>query len=161
MDARLDNVESVQRQDRAQLAQLNDQLQGQVASLREELTAAQESTGRDLANLQGQVSDGQNNLRTLAQQLHRDKVTFEIVNNSPTELAPGVTLTVLKTDVSYQRFRGYISLTDEGKTLWLNNLNAKEAVGLYAQHSSHPYSLIVTTVSKDGVVGYLLLPAGA
>ncbi len=161
VDARLNNVESMQRQDRAQLAQLNDQLRGQVASLRDQLSAAQESTGRDLANLQGQVSEDQGNLHTLAQQLHRDKVTFEIMKDSPAELAPGVTLTVLNTDVSYQRFRGYISLTNEGKTLWLNNLNAREAVDLYAQQYSHPYSLIVTTVSKDGVVGYLLLPAGA
>ena len=68
---------------------------------------------------------------------------------------------VLNTDVSHQRFRGYIFLTNEGKTLWLNNLNAKEDVDLYAQQYSHPYSLIVTTVSKDGVVGYLPLPTGA
>jgi len=161
VDARLNNVVSMQSQDRAQLAQLNEQLRGQVASLREQLTAAQQSTGRDLANMQEEVSEGQNSLHTLAQQLHRDKVTFEIVKDSPTELAPGVTLTVLNTDVSYQRFRGYISLTHEGKTLWLNNLNAQEAVDLYAQQYSHPYSLIVTSVSKDGVVGYLLLPAGA
>ena len=161
VDARLNNVETMQRQERAELDQLNGQLQGQVASLREQLTAAQESTGRDFANLQEQVRDDQGNLHTLTQQLHRDKVTFEIVKNSPAELAPGVTLTVLNTDVTYQRFRGYISLTNEGKTLWLNNLNAKEAVDLYAQQYSHPYSLIVTTVNNDGVVGYLLLPAGA
>ena len=161
VDARLNNVESMQNQDRAQLAQLNDQLRAQVASLREQLTAAQENTGRDLAGLQGQVNEGQGNLHTLAQQLHREKVTFEIEKDSPAELVPGVTLTVLKTDPSFQRFRGYLSLTNEGKTLWLNNLSAKEAVDLYAQQYSHPYSLIVTTVNKDGVVGYLLLPAGA
>ena len=160
VDARLSNVESRQGQDRAQLAQINDQLRGEVASLREQLTAAQESNGRDFANMQEQVSNNQGNLRTLAQNLHRDKVTFEIVKNSPTELAPGVTLTVLKTDVSYQRFRGYISMTNEGRTLWLNNLNAKEAVDLYAQQYSHPYSLVVTTVNDGGVAGYLLLPAG-
>jgi hypothetical protein len=161
VDARLNSVETMQKQDRAQLTQLNDALQGQVASLHEQLTAAQESTGRALANMQEQVSEGQNNLHTLAQKLHRDKVTFEIVKDSPTELAPGLTLTVVYTDVSYQRCRGYISLTNEGKTLWLNNLNAEEAVDLYARQYSHPYSLIVTTVSRDGVVGYLLLPAGA
>jgi uncharacterized phage infection (PIP) family protein YhgE len=161
VDARLNKVESMQSQDRAQLAQLNDQLRAQVASLREQLTAAQENTGHDLASLQGQVNEGQGNLHTLAQQLHREKVMFEIEKDSPAELAPGVTLTVLKTDASYQRFRGYISLTNEGKTLWLNDLSAKEAVDLYAQQYSHPYSLIVTTVRKDGVVGYLLFPAGA
>ena len=161
VDARLNNVESMQSQDRAQLALLNDQLRAQVASLREQLTAAQENTGRDVASLQGQVNEDQGNLHRLAQQLHREKVIFEIVKNSPAELAPGVTLTVLKTDASYQRFRGYISLTNEGKTLWLNDLSAKEAVDLYAQQYSHPYSLIVTTVRTDGVVGYLLLQAGA
>jgi transcriptional regulator of heat shock response len=160
VDARLNDLASTQSQDHAQLAQLNDQLRGQVASLREQLAAAQESTGRDLADMQEQVSNNQGNLRTLARNLHRDRVTFEIVNNSPTELAPGVTLTVLKTDASYQRFRGYIYLTKEGKTLWLNNLNAREAVDLYAQQYSYPYSLIVTTVNDDGVAGYLLLPAG-
>jgi DNA repair exonuclease SbcCD ATPase subunit len=161
VNARLNNVESMQSQDRAQLAQLNDQLRDQVASLQEQLTAAQENTGRDLANMQDQVSNNEGNLNTLAQQLHRDKMTFETGKNSPTELAPGVTLTVLNTDVSYQRFRGYVTLTHEGKTLWLNNLSANEAVDLYSQTNSHPYSLIVTSVSNDGVVGYLLLPAGA
>jgi len=161
VDARLNNVESLQRQAQAQLAQVNDQLRGQVSSLREQLAAAQESNGRDLANMQEQVRNNQGDLHTLVQNLHRDRVTFEIVKNSPTELAPGVTLTVLKTDVDHQRFRGYVSLTNEGKTVWLNNLSAKEAVDLYAQTNSHPYSLIVTTVSPDGVVGYMLLPAGA
>jgi hypothetical protein len=160
VDARLRNVESTQRQDQARLAQLNEQLRGQVAGLREELAAAQQTTGRDLANVQEQVSNDQGDLRTLTQSLHRDKMTFELVKNSPTELAPGVTLTILKTDVSYQRVNGYITLTSEGKTLWLKNLNAKEAVDLYSQQYSHPYSLIVTTVNDDGVAGYLLLPAG-
>jgi DNA repair exonuclease SbcCD ATPase subunit len=161
VNARLKNLESLQRQDQAQLAEINDQLRRQIAGLHGELTAARENTGRDLANVQQQVSNNEGNLLTLAQQLHRDKVTFEIVKDSPTELAPGVTLTVLKTDVSYQRFRGYVSLTNEGKTLWLNNLSAKESVDLYAQNTTHPYSLIVTTVSRDGVVGYLLMPARA
>ncbi|MFZ0961300.1 MAG: hypothetical protein WAO35_10380 [Terriglobia bacterium] len=161
MDARLDNVESMQKQDRAQLAELNDQLRGQVSSLRQQADAAQENTGHDLAQVQEQASNNQADLQRLAHNLHRDKVTFEIIKNSPTELAPGVTLTVLNTDTSYQRFRGYVSMRNEGKTLWLNNLSAKEAVDLYSQAYSHPYSLVVTSVNDDGVVGYLLLPAGA
>ncbi len=161
VDARLNKVESMQRQDQARLAELNDQLRGQVAHLHQQLTAAQESTGHDLAAVQEQARNNQGNLETLSKNLHRDKTTFEIVKNSPTELAPGLTLTILKTDANYQRFRGYISLTHEGKTLWLNNLSAKETVDLYSQQYNHPYSLVVTAVNDEGVAGYLLLPAGA
>jgi chromosome segregation ATPase len=161
VDARLRNVESTQTQEQAQLVQLNEELQGQVASLREQLTAAQQNTGRDLANVQQEASNNQGDLHALAQSLRRNKMTFELVKNSPTELAPGVTLTILNTDANYQRFNGYISLTDEGKTMWLKNLSAEETVDLYSQHYGHPYSLIVTAVNEDGVAGYLLLPAGA
>jgi len=62
--------------------------------------------------------------------------------------------------VSYQRFAGYLSLTDEGRTLWLPNAGAQEAVNFYSKRSSRPYDLVATTVSKHGIVGYLLLPAG-
>lgn len=161
VDARLRKVESTQTQEQAQLIQLNEQLQGQVASLRQQLTAAQQSTGRDLANVQEEANNNQGDLHTLAQSLRRNKMSFELVKNSPTELAPGVTLTILNTDVNYQRFNGFISLTDEGKTMWLKNLNAEEPVDLYSQHYGSPYSLIVTAVNEDGVAGYLLLPAGA
>jgi hypothetical protein len=161
VDARLSNVESKQTQDRAQLEQLNSQLRDQISSLRQQLTLVQEGAGRDLANMQEQVSNNAGDLHTLTQSLHRDRMTFELVKNAPTELAPGVTLTILKTDVGYQRFKGYVFLSKDGKTLWLNNFSAKEAVDLYSQQYSHPYSLVVTAVSDDGVAGYLLLPAGA
>ena len=62
VDARLNKVESMQRQDQARLAQLDDQLRGQVASLHEQLTAAQESTGHDLAAVQAQARNNQGNL---------------------------------------------------------------------------------------------------
>ncbi|MGO8816542.1 MAG: hypothetical protein ACLQVG_18050 [Terriglobia bacterium] len=161
VDTRLRGIESAQKHDQAQLAQLNEELQQQVASLQAQLTSAQQSTGRDLANVQEQTRNNQADLQTLQQNLHRNKMTFELVKDSPTELAPGVTLTILKTDVSYQRFNGYISLTNEGKTMWLKNLSAQEPVDLYSRQFNHPYSLVVTAVNADGVAGYLLLPAGA
>lgn len=161
VDARLTQVESNQREDHTRLAQLNEQLEKEVAALRGELATTQDGTNRGLAGLHQQVSQNEGALNTLAHQLQRQRVSFEIVQNSPTEITPGVSLTVLKTNTSYQRFRGYVSLTTEGRTLWLENMGAQEAVDLFPHDTSHPYSLIITRVNPHGVVGYLLLPAGA
>ena len=161
VDARLSQVESNQREDHTRLARLNEQLEKEVAALRGELATTQDGTNRGLAGLHQEVSQNEDSLHNLAQQLHRERVSFETVKDSPTEIVPGVSLTVLKTNPRYQRFRGYVSLTAEGRTLWLDNLGAHEALDLYPRDTSHPYSLIITQVNPHGVVGYLLLPAGA
>ena len=165
-DARLARVESDQAEQTARLAQVQDQLQKQaqlqteVAGLRQEMDGQQNATGQNLANLRDQVNRSQNGLDTLAHELNRQRVDFEAAKHSTMTLAPGVSLTVIRTDVSYQRFAGYVSLTSEGRTLWLPNGGAQEAVDFYSKQANRPYDLVVTTVSKRGVVGYLLLPAG-
>ena len=160
VDTRLNHVESVQRDDRARLEMLNNQLQQEVAGLRGEVASNQDGTTRDLETLQQQADHNADSLTILAQQLQRERVSFEVGKNSPTEVLPGLSLTVLKTNPSYQQFRGYVSLTEEGRTLWLENLGAGEAVDLYPHDASHPYSLIVTKVDDSGIVGYVLLPGG-
>ena len=165
-DARLARVESDQAEQTARLAQVQDQLQKQaqlqteVTGLRQEMAGQQNTTGRNLASLRDQVNRSQSGLDTLAHELDRQRVDFEAAKNSTVALAPGVSLTVIRTDVSYQRFAGYVSLTTEGRTLWLPNGGAQEAVDFYSKQANRPYDLVVTTVSKRGVVGYLMLPAG-
>jgi len=161
VDARLTQVESNQREDHTRLARLNEQLEKEVATLRSELATTQEGTNRGLAGLHQEVSQNEDSLHNLTQQLHRERVPFEVAKNSPTEITPGVSLTILKTNTSYQRFRGYVSLTAQGQTLWLENLGAHESLDLYPRDAHHPYSLIITRVNPHGVVGYLLVPAGA
>src|SRR5438093_860044 len=102
----------------------------------------------------------QSGFDTLAHELNRPPGNFEAAKHSTMTLAPGVSLTVIRTDVSYQRFAGYVSLTSEGRTLWLPNGGAQEAVDFYSKQANRPCDLVVTTVSKRGVVGYLMLPAG-
>jgi hypothetical protein len=165
-DARLARVESEQADQRAQLAQVQDQLQKQnsaqqeVAGLRQEMAGQRSSTGRELAGLRDQVDRGRSGLEALRHEFDRQRLDFEAAKNSTVTLAPDVSLTVVRTDVRYQRFAGYISLTTEGRTLWLPNGGANESVDFYSKRANHPYDLVVTTISKRGVVGYLLLPAG-
>jgi len=160
-DSRLSHVEQNQNADHARLAELNNQLEKEVATLRGDLAATQQGANRGLASLHDQVSRNEDGLQNLGKQLHRERMTFEVAKNSSTELAPGISLTILKTDPGYQRFRGYVSLTADGRTLWLENLGAHKSLDIYPRDTLHPYSLIITRVDPHGVAGYLLLPAGA
>ena len=160
IDARVTRVESGQAEDRARVAQMQDQLQKEVGNLREQVADHRDETGRDLASLHQQANQSQRDLNTLAQQMNRQRVNFEAAKNSPVELVPGVSLTVVKTNVSYQRFNGYLTLTEDARTLWLPNVGVQQSVAFYSKQASHPYDLVVTGVNKNGVVGYLMLPAG-
>jgi chaperonin cofactor prefoldin len=159
-DARIARIESNEAQDRSRIAQMQGQMQNQAGELRQELRASQDRTGRDLSNLHQQLSENQDSVHGLARQLTRERVNFEVARNSTVEVVPGISLTVSKTDVSYQRFQGYLSLTADGRTLRLRNVGAQQAVPFYSTEAERPYDLVVTRVNRDGILGYLLLPAG-
>lgn len=159
-DARLARIESNEAQDRSRIAEVQGQLRTQVSDLRQAMATGQESTGRNLSDLHQQVARNQDDVHALARQMTREKVNFEVAKNSTVEVVPGISLTVSKTDVSYQRFQGYLSLTADGRTLWLRNIGAQQAVPFYSKEAERPYDLVVTRVNHDGILGYLLLPAG-
>src|SRR6266568_3011383 len=159
MNARVDGVESEQAETRKELAQAKDQLQKEVATLREQVGQRQDNTDQAVRDIQDQVGQGQKGLNSLAQEVHRQRVDFEVSENRSVELAPGVSLTVLKTNVSYQSFDGFLSLTNEGRTVWLSNVGISKAIGFYPTKQAHrSFDLVVTTISRKGVVGYLMVP---
>jgi DNA repair exonuclease SbcCD ATPase subunit len=161
LDSRLTHVEQNQTDDRAQLAQLNQQLEQQVAALKSQLAKTQEGTRHGLETLDAQLGQNQQGLQDLGQKLHREKVTFEVPTKAHTEIVPGISLTILKTNTSRQRFQGYVSLAAEGRTLWLDNLGIEESLDLFPRGALHPYSLVITHIDSGSVAGYLLLPARA
>lgn len=161
IDARLDQVESSLAENRNRIAQVQDQLQKEVAGLREQMAGRQDNTDQNLANLHEQVNESQNDLHALAREINRQRLDFEVSQNTTSQLAPGVSLTVLKTDVGYQNFRGYLSLTNEGRTLWLSEVGIDKAVTFYARQTGRPYDLVVTSIRPDGIVGFLMVPEGA
>lgn len=162
MNARLDKVESDQVETRNQLAQTQDKVQKDFAALRQQMSEGRDNTDQAVGKLQQQVSQGQEGLGALAQEVHRQRLDFEVSENHTTELAPGVSLTVLKTNVSYQSFDGFLSLTDEGRTVWLSSVGVAKAVSFYpTKQSARSYDLVVTTIARKGVVGYLMVPEGS
>ncbi len=160
MNARLDKVESTETDTRNQLAQTQDQIQKQVSALQQQVAELGTHTDQNVAKLQQQIGQNQDGLDALGEKVNRRRVDFEVAQNVTVELAPGVSLTVLKTNVSYQSFDGFLSLKDQGKTLWLSSAGVSRAVSFYPQPSDPPYDLVVTRIGARGVVGYLMVPEG-
>ena len=161
MDSRLTHVEQNQTDDRTQLAQLNQQLEQQVAALKSQLARTQEGTRRGLKTLDAQLaktskdcrisaksSTGKSDLRGTHEGPHRD-CSWNFPDHPEDQYQPST-------------FPGLTSsLAAEGRTLWLDNLSVEESLDLFPRGAIRPYSLVITYIAANEVAGYLLLPAGA
>ncbi len=148
LEARLENLEIDRKLDRARV----DGVEQQVAGLRAD-------TGRDLSVLNDSLSRNDRILNELSQQLDRQRVDFELAEDRTQELAPGISLRITSSNVSYQRVKGWLWLLSDRRTLWVRNLQAQQALVFYLRGSDVPHELVITQVTKGGVAGYLLLPA--
>jgi chaperonin cofactor prefoldin len=167
---------------KTQLAKLETSSAGdreQIARLQEELTQVRSQMakqGQELASVQGQftqhaVSSDQQfaEVKTTQQKDRHDfdqysdkfavkRVDFEVAKNRQTTVAPGISVQVNNTDVSYQRLNGSV-LASDGHTVWLRQLKVQEPVFLTSFTDGRTRELVITRVNKDGAVGYVLMPA--
>jgi hypothetical protein len=155
VDGRPSRLEAGQQDDQQRLADLGNQVSG----ARQDISTSRGEAQRDVAALRQQVDQDGHEIRALDQKIERQKVTFEASKDKPQELVPGISMTVTKTNVDYQRFDGYLSLAADGRTIWLPDSRAQQSVVFFPHESSQPYHLVVTGVRTSGVVGYLMLPA--
>ena len=75
------------------------------------------------------------------------------------ELAAGISLNVTRTDTARRTLNGWISFLPDRRTIWLKNQNALEPVVFYGSRDGEKRELVITNVTRNSVVGYLLLPA--
>ena len=167
---------------KTQLAKLETSSAGdreQIARLQEELTQVRSQMakqGEELASVQGQVtqhaasSDQQfATVKTTQQKDRHDfdeyadkfavkRVDFEVAKNRQTTVAPGISVQVNSTDVSYQRLNGSV-LASDGHTVWLRQLKVQEPVFLTSFADGRTRELVITRVNKSGAAGYVLMPA--
>ncbi len=172
-----------------QLAELQSERtvdQERIASLEQDLKVVHEQAGRQQQHLdavqrqvdeqdalnQRQVADvtdlkqtqrrDRQDFDALNGKLALDRVDFEVSKNRQSEIAPGITLAVTGTDVSYNRLTGWLWLVRDRRTIWIRNHGAQEPLEFYGIADHQKHELVITHVTKDSVAGYLLLPkAGA
>jgi hypothetical protein len=73
-------------------------------------------------------------------------------------VAPGISLTVSDTNVSYQRVEGRIHVVPDGRILWIRGQGIEQPVRFYSHEDERAYEVVFTRVNKDGAIGYVLMP---
>ena len=95
----------------------------------------------------------------LTDAVNRNRIDFEVSRNKTKEVAPGIFLTVWDTDVEHQQINGWLQLSAEGRTVMLRGQGAKKVMVFATKRDVRSHELIFTRVGKQGVSGYLLIPA--
>jgi hypothetical protein len=151
LNAKIQQVESEQETQRAQVAQLE-------ANLKQELATAREENGRNLSSVRQQEESNARDVGALSQRLDRQRIDFELTKGQTKELAPGIALQIRGTNVAHQRYSGALKLAQGGRTVWLRDQSADAPVHFIHKDGETPYELIVKDVTKKSVAGYLLTP---
>ena len=151
LDTHISQVESEQEAQRAQIAQLE-------ASLKQDISTVREENGRDLSGVRGQEETNAREVGALSQKLDRERVDFELAKGQTKELAPGISLQIQGVNPARERYHGTLSLAQDHRTLWLRDESAHQPVRFFPVDGGDAYELIVTSVAKKAVAGYLLVP---
>ena len=162
MLARLTQLESGQQAEQARLEQLREQLRNEVAGLRretaQEMSTLRNDNSRGIADVNQQIAWTKRDLDDLGKWVAYNRVDFEASKNRTTELAPGVSLHITKTNVSKQTADGWVQLVPDGKTLWVHSQGILQPMVFFTQKDSRPEQFVITRVGKDNIVGYMRIP---
>jgi len=83
------------------------------------------------------------------------RVAFEIDKNHSRQLAPGISMGVTATDAASRRVDGWMWVMPERRTIWLRNHSAHEPVIFYGRLDGKMHELVITSVARNSVRGYL------
>ena len=163
--ARLETSRESDRQQIAQLQQELTQVRGQVNRQGQELASVQSrvdqhaaSSEQEIAAVKSTQQRDRGDFDAYADKFAVKRVDFEVTKNHSSSVAPGISLEVNGTNVSYQRVDGSV-LTPDRHTIWLRQLKVQEPVFLTSFPDGRTRELVITRVNKTGAVGYVLLPA--
>lgn len=164
----LARLETSRESDREQIAQLQQELaqvrtqvnrQGQeLASVQGRVDQNAASADREFASVKTTQQQDRHDFDAYADKFAVKRIDFEVSRNRESSVAPGISLQVNGTDVSYQRVNGSV-LTPDHHTIWLRQLKVQEPVFLTSFADGRTRELVITRVNKTGAVGYVLVPS--
>ena len=159
VDQVLQQMQTNQESDRLRLAQLENEVAGIRQGMAQQLAQSQQSITREVAGLRDETLRNRTTLEELSATHDRERLDFEATKDQRLELAPGIHVTFKGNDVRYQRVHsGWLLLAEDGRILWIDNLHIQQPLIFYTQKEKRPYELVLTRVTGDDVIGYLLAP---
>lgn len=84
-----------------------------------------------------------------------EKVSFQMKESESRELAPGILMSLSWTDARRRRANGWLWLAPERRTVWLRDQPINQPI-LFHSHGNERAELMLTSVARDSVAGYLL-----
>ncbi len=115
-----------------------------------------EQTNSDLGEINGLVTDNRSEIASLRRLADRDRISFRLSKSKDMQRVADVQLRLRDTDVKRNKFTMEI-LADDNKFV-KKDRQVAEPVMFYMGDSAQPYELVVTSIQKDAVSGYLARP---
>jgi cell division protein FtsB len=171
VQSRLAGIESNQHEASERVTQLQEQIAGlkqELASMREDSAASaarikelqdeQQLGSTALASMDQKMTSQQTSLDSLSSRMERKRIDFDLPRRQTEEIVPGIYLTVRRTDAGKQEIDGTLQLAAESQTLAIRGQGIQKPVVFYTGTDPRPIELVLTQVTKDGVLGYVMMP---
>jgi hypothetical protein len=159
--ARIASLQRELTQVRGEMAAQAGQFSQQLASVRSQVDQNASASERQTASLQETRLRDRRDFDALDHRIAMKRVDFEVTKKHSRQLAPGISLGVDGTDVSGQRVNGWLWFMPEKKTVWLRQQRIQDPVVVSSTEDGRQREVVLTRVSKNSVVGYVVLPAEA
>lgn len=150
-----------------QLLQEIANLQQEIVSLRQTSPAtnkirqtgnAQDPRSQQLPSPDRGIASNKSLVPVVAGQADKMRTDFALETRRTQEIAPGIYLTIGRTDVGKQEIDGTLQLSAESRMVPMRAVGIQKAALFYASGQKTPMELVITQVEANRATGYLLLP---
>lgn len=115
-----------------------------------------EQTNNDLGEINGLVTDNRSEIASLRRLTDRDRISFRLTKSKQMQRVADVQLRLRDTDMKRNKFT--LEILADDKKFVKKDRQVAEPVMFYMGDATQPYELVVTSMQKDAVSGYLARP---
>jgi hypothetical protein len=140
---------------RGDVANVRTEIDGQKSALEQTGSALQETRG-NVDRLNGVVSENGTAIERLRKYNERERIEFNLTKSDEMQRVGDVQVKLRKTDAKRNRYT--IEILADDKLVVQKDRHVAEPVEFYVGSGPLPYELVVTSVNKNNITGFLAKP---